>query len=152
MKQILFVCTGNTCRSSMAKAMFDNMLADDKNSDIRTESAGTAAFEGMGASENAVEAMRDMGIDLESHRSKRISSKLVDESRLILTMTRTHKMQVLTAYPQAQGKVYTLKEFAGEEGYNKDISDPFGMSLKAYKACAAEIRESLTKVMTGGQV
>jgi len=147
-KQILFVCTGNTCRSSMAKAIFDNFTQKESIADLKAESAGTAALDGMRASDRAIEVMKEMGIDLSSHRSKKINEQIVDESSLILTMTRMHKMQVLNEYPRSQGKVYTLKEFAdAKEGLSKDIGDPFGQSVEVYRNCANEIKAALEKAL-----
>ena len=136
---ILFVCTGNTCRSPMAAALF-NKIATEKDLDVRIESAGLFAPNGEPASENAVLAMKDYGIDLSGHRAKTVSSELLKQVDLALTMTASHKM-ALEQY--LRDKVYTLCEFAEVEG---DIPDPYGGDLEEYKICADKIYNALLKV------
>ncbi len=136
---ILFVCTGNTCRSPMAAALF-NKIAMEKNLDVRIESAGLFANDGDRASANSIAAMKDYGIDLSSHRAKTVNGELLKQVDLALTMTVSHK----TALEQYLGdKVYTLCEFAGENG---DIPDPYGGDLEEYKLCADRIYKVLLKV------
>ena len=135
---ILFVCTGNTCRSAMAAAIMDK-IAREKNLDVRIESAGIFAGDGAPASENAAEALKDYGIDLSYHRSKPVTRELIGQCDLILTMTDGHKNALKKA---ADGKIFTLAEYAGED---KDISDPFGGDLETYKKCAGEIYGLLEK-------
>lgn len=110
MKNILFVCTGNTCRSSMAEAMLKDM-AKKRNLDINISSRGVSAVDGHRASKQAVRVMKDRGIDITKHRSKLLTKKDIEKADLILTMTTNHKGIVLNLYPEANEKVYTLKEF-----------------------------------------
>ena len=136
---ILFVCTGNTCRSPIAAALF-NKIALEKDLDGRIESAGIFAMDGAPASAGAHHAMKKYGIDLEEHRAKSITPELLKQCDLVLTMTEGHKAQLL---PYAEGKVFTLLEYAGLPG---DIADPFGGSNEVYDACAEEIWCALLKV------
>lgn len=136
---ILFVCTGNTCRSPMAAALF-NKMAVEKNLPVRIESAGIYAVDGQPASAGAIGAMEKYGIDLSGHRAKPVKPELLDKCDLILTMTAGHRDALL---PYAPGKVYTLCEYGGISG---DIKDPFGGDVHIYEECAAEILCALEKV------
>lgn len=133
---ILFVCTGNTCRSAMAAAMM-NKIAVENDLDIRIESAGVFAEIGQKASENAIKALEKYDINLKEHLTKPVTDELIEKSDIILTMTEGHKM-LLSA--MAKDKVYTLLEFSGSSG---DISDPYGGDLEEYEDCAREIYDAL---------
>ena len=129
---ILFVCTGNTCRSAMAAAIM-NRIADERYLDIRIESAGIFADGNYPANDKAIETLKDYGIDLSYHRSQPVTDKLIVQCDLVLTMTEAHK-QFLAKL--AAGKVYTLSEYVGEEG---DIADPIYGTLDTYREVAKEL-------------
>ncbi len=136
---ILFVCTGNTCRSPMAAALM-NKIAVENNLDVRIESAGIFAAAGQKASDNAVKAAAEMGADLSEHISKPITRELLDASDIILAMTEEHKRLLK---PEAGSKVYTLCEYAGTDG---SVSDPYGGDLDVYRECARRLYGALLKV------
>ena len=127
---ILFVCTGNTCRSPMVESFVRKIIIQNKLEGFAVRSAGLYAYEGEPASENAVEAAKKYGCDISSHRSLPIDIDLVNQSDLILTMTPAHK-QVLSSV--ADGKVFTFGEYVGSDD---DIADPFGGDLDEYIRCA----------------
>jgi protein-tyrosine-phosphatase len=146
MKSILFVCTGNTCRSSMAEALLRHLAAENPSLKLYIKSAGTAAFDNQSASKNAILALREMGIDLTNHRSQNVTSALIDEADWVLTMTNSHKQQLLALKPDASNKVFTLPEFT-YQNITKNISDPFGGNLSTYIECRNEITEYVKKLL-----
>ena len=135
---VLFVCTGNTCRSPMAAYLFDK-IATEQDLDVRIESAGICAAIGASASKPAILVMKNYGIDMSNHTAKQISEKMINESDLILVMTEGHK-EMLSRI--AEKKVFTLCEFVGEQG---DVADPFGGGIPEYELCARQIYELLLK-------
>lgn len=150
MKNILFVCTGNTCRSSMAEALFKDMLegVGKDMEQIKVHSAGIFAVAEQGASPQAIIVMENRGIDLAEHKAKLLTKEKIEEADLILTMTRRHKNSVIDIIPEAKSKVYTLKEYISEGDKSLlDITDPFGQPVEEYEKTAKEIKEALKKVL-----
>lgn len=141
MKLVLFICTGNTCRSPMAAAIYNKLAQERGLKDIRAESAGLAAFEGDPASENAVAALREIGIDISGHRARRVTHRIIEESSEIICMAPPHRAALLSRFPQAAGKLSLLGD---------GIPDPYGGDLAAYRLARDNIRESLTALLDGG--
>jgi protein-tyrosine-phosphatase len=143
-KTVLVVCYGNICRSPMAEGFLNKMLQNknDKTMEIQVLSAGIHAFGGSPTGET-IEVMRAEGIDISGYRSKQLTKELVETADLILTMKKEYKDLIVSRYPESKHKVFTLKEFAGETE-DLDIADPYSEGMKAYEACAKEIKQTLT--------
>ncbi len=133
MTKILFVCSGNTCRSPMAQGIFRKMIQD-RHLDVQCESAGLSAAEGMPASENAVAAMLERGIDISDHRSGSVYSLDLSSYDIIVPMTQSHAVYLARLGASAE-KLYLFKN---------GVSDPYGGSLQVYRRTADELEESLS--------
>lgn len=142
---ILFVCTGNTCRSPMAEGLFKKIAGDnDFECELNIYSGGMNANEGEGANPKAVAVLEEYDVDISEHRAKNVDAQTIADADLILTMTASHKDMLLYLFGgAAEEKTFTLLEYAGENG---DIADPYGGDINVYKKCAKEIYDALLKV------
>ena len=141
MYKILFVCTGNTCRSPMAETLARDIF---KKHGLKTEvlSAGVHASNGSKASDNAIYAMKKMGLNLKNHKAQLINEHLIEWSNLILTMTKGHYNILKSMYPQ-KSEIFTLCEYIDT---NEDISDPFGLDEHVYLSLARELENILKSI------
>src|SRR5436309_4064231 len=146
MKTVLFVCTGNVCRSPMAEGIFCKAVQG--RGDFRVRSAGLGATEGQPPSPYAVQAVRELGIDISSQRSRMLTPELVHQADFIFGMTHSHIDTVILLYPQAAEKTFLLREFDETLAFfEKDIVDPIGGSYDAYVNCRDQIEQGIASML-----
>lgn len=143
--RILFVCSGNTCRSPFAEAVFRARAAARGLDGVEAVSAGTGALDGTAASEGTYLAALELGADVSGHRSRRLTRELIDEADLILTMGRAHRDVVERS--GGAGKVHLLGEYAGLTGRAAEVPDPYGGDMDAYRAMATEVGGMIDRVL-----
>jgi protein arginine phosphatase len=134
MMKILFVCTGNTCRSPMAEAVLRHRGAER----FEVKSSGVFAMDGSDASFQTKEVLEENDIKHE-HQSSTLRKKDIDWADYVFTMTAHHKWAIMDQYPGASDKVFTLKEYVLENPEDMDVSDPFGGSVDIYRHTYREL-------------
>lgn len=137
--RILFVCTGNTCRSPMAQGLAQKYFPEG----TEILSAGLHALPGDKVSDNAVSALKEHGIDISGHTATRLHKELLESADYVFTMTKAQQQYLTSSYPEYADKIMTLGGFLG---IGKDISDPWGGSLEDYRVCAQELQELIARL------
>ena len=137
---LLFVCSGNVCRSPMAEGLMREWLGPD--SGWRVASAGVSALEDCPATPQAVEVLRPRGLDLSAHRSQQLTRELVDAADAIVVMTAAHRATIRQCFPEAAGRLFLLKSF-DSTARDGDVLDPIGLSLETYRSVCEEINAAL---------
>ena len=148
--KVMFICTGNICRSAMAHVMLEEKIKGKNIKNVEVYSSGIYSENGDRSTYNAIEVMKEYGINLKEHRATNIRNSNIEEMDLILCATSSHKIAVLDIYPKLVDKVYTIKEYVN---YNKkyhdniNIKDPWGYDIETYRYCALEIDECLEMLL-----
>jgi len=145
-KSVLFVCTGNICRSPIAEGLFRRLLGNRK--DIEVASAGVHAVRGQPPSLYAVEVCEEDGVDIRNLRSQPLTAALVDQATHIFAMTGAHVETIHMLFPHGAEKTFLLREFE-EPGATvwRDVPDPIGLGRDVYEVCARTIKNALPSVL-----
>lgn len=148
-KRILFVCTGNSCRSVMAQGVLQHFLARAGREHVTVESAGVFAIEGMGPTRETQRVLQTIGVECAGHRARPLTAEMVQVADLVLVMEQFHVEEIHRRFPEGKGKVHLLKPYGlavSEVAGNPNIPDPIGKPLEVYEVCFTEIREAVERI------
>lgn len=140
----MFVCTGNTCRSPMAEALF-NKICEDNNIEHFSISRGLSVFFPQPVNPKSLESLKKQGVSDFKHTALGITEDDVAKCDVILTMTSSHKLALKNSFSKYKSKIFTINEKA--YGKESDIDDPFGKSQEVYDKCLLEIKEAILKIL-----
>ena len=139
MPRILFVCTGNICRSPAAEALLKDRLERNGLTGWEVESAGTWTVDGRSASRYVVQVLAERGLDLRQHQSRTVNHRMVKRADLVLAMTQNHAEALRLEFPDQADKIYLLSQMKDSRHY--DVDDPYGGTLMEYQACVNELTD-----------
>lgn len=141
---ILFVCTGNICRSPFAEGLFKKLVLQQKRKGLWAESAGLMALPGNTATALAQQVAAEHGVDLSNHEAKSVTEKRVGWADLILVMEKSHEAGLLPSFPEATGKRRLMRHFARFGSKTRGVADPYGLNYDAYRFCFLDIEDAVS--------
>ncbi|MDP3804628.1 MAG: low molecular weight protein arginine phosphatase [Candidatus Omnitrophota bacterium] len=149
-KSVLFVCTGNSCRSVMAEGLLKKRLLELGKDDVKVSSAGTIGLDGLPPMEETIDTLKAQGIAMDDFRSRSVTVEMIKRSDLILAMEDLHKDEILRMAPEAAGKTFLLKEFgqpgAGNDREGSGVPDPIGRQIEFYKHVLNMIKKEVRRI------
>ena len=143
-KYILFVCTGNICRSPFAEGLLKKLIQKKGLDDIVIDSAGLLALPGNSASSLAQKVAAEYDVDLSGHIAKSVKKDIIDGSDLILVMENSHAKYLLDTFPEAEDKVFLIRRFARFGSKDRGIADPYGLNYEAYRFSFLDIQDCVS--------
>lgn len=146
-KHVLFVCTGNTCRSPMAEALLRHAVSG--RDDFSVSSAGVAASKGSAASPETIAVLKKRGVKLEDFKSRPVTASILSASTHVFAMTEGHLASLEARFPDQANKFFLLREFSGITDKRKgiDVPDPIGMGLPAYEEVAKVFEAAIPSII-----
>ena len=143
MINILFVCSGGTCRSAMANAILKNDIKSKNIKGLACSSAGLFVTNETAMNDKAKTVLRQLGIRVTRHKAVQLDEEKLNKATLVLTMTNNQKMSILNKFPQLATKTKSLKDYVGET----EIEDPYGKSVSVYYMVARQLASACQKIV-----